>query len=179
MSVDYKKSVGVFGFALPLGFLLVLMLGLLIGKSWVSKRYQQKSTAYEQSQNRQRQIAQLDKKVKVQRERLSQWKSLIDQGSRRAVMNQWKAAGASFKAKEFKMDLPIWKNKSSGLGAGVNQPSTQVSISFVATYRAMQLALLNVETYFPQMQLDSLQMTPSKDGYTLNVKTTHTIWTKN
>ena len=177
MNVDYKKSVGVFGLALPLLFFFALFIALFVGKSWVTKNYQKKAVVYEQSQNRQRQIVQLEKKVEAQSDSLKRWKALVESGTRRSFLDQWKLAGRPFKSKEFKMDLPAW-SKSQGLAQGVAQPATQVSISFVATFKAIQMALLDVETRFPQMQLDSLDLKPSGDGYTLEIQTKHTIWTK-
>ena len=41
----------------------------------------------------------------------------------------------------------------------------------------MQLALLEVETKLPHMQLDSLTMTPADDGESINFNTTFTVWT--
>ena len=60
----------------------------------------------------------------------------------------------------------------------MNQSASQVEMNFSATFRAMQMLLIEIESTLPQMQLDSLSMSPDTGGK-LNFKTIYTVWTKN
>ena len=70
-------------------------------------------------------------------------------------------------------------NYSEGLGKGISQPASQVEMKFTGTYRAMQLALMEVESKLPQLQLDSLVMAPDSGAKKINFTTKFTVWTKN
>ncbi len=84
-----------------------------------------------------------------------------------------------FSGKELTKTSHNWINYSDGIGKGIDQPASQVNMSFSATYRAMQLALLEMETKLPNMQLDSLTITPDTNSDSINFETTFTVWTGN
>lgn len=177
MKHRYQKAVGVFGFALPLLFFILLITVLLVAKGRVDDTHALRKQAYEQDLNTKRQIAQLEKKMHTEKETLSAWRKMLKTENRRTFGEHWKRATQTFKGKEFQSSLPAWKSQSAGLGKGVKQPASQVTLTFDATFRAMQIALMEMETTLPQMQLDSMSMKPSKEGRTMNFQTTFTLWT--
>jgi len=178
MAMDYKKSVAVFGLAIPMFVLLALIVAVFVAKSHVSSTYQRRVQSHQQAKNLVRRIIQSEKEVESQKALLQTWNTMITSETRRSFLQHWKDAGKFYKPKEFQMDLPSWSNESSGLGKGGSQSAVQVTMNFDGSYRAMQTALMKVETRLPQMQLDEMEMRPNKDGRTMNFKTTHTIWTK-
>lgn len=98
--------------------------------------------------------------------------------TRGTFVDHWKAAEEKFKGNELTRSPHNWINYSEGIGKGIDQPSSQVSMGFSATFRAMQLALMEVETKLPQMQLDSIIMKPEKNGGRINFSTQFTVWTQ-
>ncbi|NWK54876.1 hypothetical protein HW115_04600 [Verrucomicrobiaceae bacterium N1E253] len=179
MERNYKQSVTVFGLVLPMLFAVLCAVGLFIGLNYVNKTYQLKNRNYQQDQVVQREISLLKKQVVSQNETLSEWEALLAAENRRSFTQHWKDVGQTFKPNEFNMDLPTWQNQSRGLGKALpDQPASQVKMSFNATFRAMQTALMEIETRLPQLQLDSMKMKPSDNGKTLNFETTFTLWTE-
>lgn len=179
MEQDFKKSVAVFGLAIPMMVVALCVIALLVGKSKVNKSYQAKSQSYQKSQLVNQKMTMLKEKVAQESKVLDSWEVMLAAESRRSFTQHWKQVGQAFKSKEFQLELPSWKNKSSGLGSQVSQPASQVSMTFDATFRAMQIALMEMETRLPQMQLDSIQLKSGSDGETLNFKTQFTVWTAN
>ena len=177
MKGNYQKAVGLFGLAIPLFFLVLLISAVLVGKGRVDDTYRLRQQAFDQDLNTRRQIAQLENKMHSEKERLNAWQKMLAAENRSSFTDHWKRASRSFKGKEFQSSLPVWKSQSAGLGKGVKQPASQVTMSFDATFRAMQIALMEMETSLPQMQLDSMSMNPNKEGRTMNFQTTFTLWT--
>lgn len=179
MEQDFKKAVAVFGLVLPVLLIVALIVAVIVGKGRVTKTYKTRQAAYQQSQMQQKQLQLLRQKVAQEKEVLESWEALLAKESRRSFTQHWKEVGQSFKSREFQLELPTWQNQSSGLGQGHSQPASQVSMNFDATFRAMQIALLKMETRLPQMQLDSISMKLGQDGQTLNFQTQFTVWTAN
>ena len=176
METNYKKSVALYGLALPMLFLLLLIVAAVIAKGRVSDTYQKRELIHQQGLITNLQIKKLTKKVEAEKEILDSWTTMLSEDSRSSFAESWKEAGHSFERNEFQSDLPAWKSKSSGLGNKLKQPASQVTMIFDASFRAMQTALIEMETKLPQMQMDSMSMKPNKNGRTMDFTTTFTVW---
>lgn len=177
MSDYYKQPVAVFGLALPL--LVVVLIGgvALYMTSSVSREYAVKKKKYDESQIAKRQSMELLAKVNENRKLLSGWDHMMRTETRGTFLDHWKEAEKKFTGKELTKSSHNWTNYSEGLGRGIAQPASQVKMTFLATYRAMQTALMEMESTLPQMQLDSLTITPDSNGKAINFDTTYTVWT--
>ena len=173
----YKQSVTVFGIAIPL-FLMVVIAGVaLYMSSSTAKEYKRKKKSYDKAQIAMKQTMELQGKVQKRSKYLREWDHMLTTETRGTFLEHWKTAEKKFSGKELTKTSHNWVNFSEGLGKGIDQPASQVNMSFSATYRAMQLALMEMETKLPHMQLDSLTMTPSTNGESINFNTTFTVWT--
>ena len=173
----YKQSVTVFGIAIPLG-LMVLMGGIaMYMASSTSAEYKKKKVAYDQAQTAMKETVALQGQLQKSSEYLESWDKMMKTETRGSFLEHWKVAEKKFTGKELTKTSHNWTNYSDGMGKGINQPASQVKMSFSATYRAMQLAMMEMETKLPQMQLDSMTMTPSSNGESLNFETKFTVWT--
>ena len=179
MNSDYKKSVAVFGMLIPVLLILGLTIVVFLKASGVHKEHEAKAQQQKIDAMARMQNAALEKKLSTQKEKLASWKAILAKEDRRTFLEHWKDVRKHFKAREFTGERPVWKNTSSGLGEDVDHSASEVVMQFDATYRAMQQAFLEVETKLPQMQLDSLKMSPNKDSGTLHFTTTYTVWTNN
>jgi len=178
MSSYYKNSVAVFGIALPLLGIGLLGAGAYYGSSVISKKYKVKKVAYDKAQVAERHTLQLQAQVGQNGATLKNWQNLLSTETRSTFVDHWKVAEGKLSGNEFTRAQHNWLNYSEGLGKGVLQPASQVEMTFAATYRAMQMALLEIESELPQLQLDSLTMSPGAAGGKLNFKTTYTVWTQ-
>ena len=173
----YKQSVTVFGIAIPLGLMLVVGLAAMYMSSSTSAEYKKKKLVYDQAQSAMKETVALQGKLQKTSKYLEEWDHMLKTETRGSFLEHWKTAEQRFSGKELTKTSHNWLNYSEGLGKGINQPASQVNMSFSATYRAMQLALMEMETKLPQMQLDSMTMTPSSNGESLNFNTKFTVWT--
>ncbi len=176
MNNDYKKSVLIFGMAVPILLIVLLTGGVLWKASSIHAEYEQKVAEKKKAKLQRIQNLVMQKKVKAHEKELSAWKALIKNETRASFNHHWKEVEAQFKAKEFIKERPVWKNNSTGLGKGVKQSASEVVITYDATFRNMQIALLEMETRLPQMQLDSFSMKPNPQTGLIHFKTTHTVW---
>ncbi|MCP5538315.1 MAG: hypothetical protein H7A51_19040 [Akkermansiaceae bacterium] len=177
MNDYYKQSVAVFGIGLPMLLMAIIAGVALYMTSSVSSEYTVKKKKYDQSQLAMRQNMELQGKVKNNEKLLAEWDRLMRTETRGTFLEHWKQAEKKFTGKELTKSSHNWVNYSEGLGKGVSQPASQVNMSFSATYRAMQTALMEMESTLPNMQLDSLTMTPDSGGKVIDFKTTFTVWT--
>lgn len=179
MNSYYKKSIIVFGLALPLLCMVAIIGASLYMVSSTEKKFKAKSVEYAKAKAEERKIAQLQKVVGATGHHVKKWQHMLDTETRGTFDEHWKTAGKNFTDQEFTRAPHNWVNYSEGLGKGISQPASQVEMKFTGTYRAMQLALMEVESKLPQLQLDSLVMAPDSGAKKINFTTKFTVWTKN
>lgn len=179
MNSYYKQSVIVFGWVIPLLLMLAVILGMFYWSSDIDAKYKKKKSAYGRAQKAQQKMMELQGRVGQTGPLLASWENMLSTETRGTFLEHWKTAESKFSGRELTRSPHSWVNYSDGLGRGLKQPASQVNMSFSATFRAMQLALMEVESKLPQMQLDSLTMVPEEgNSNTLNFKTTFTVWTQ-
>ena len=177
MKEYYKQPIVVFGIVLP-----ILVMGVFGGVAYhmsssVTDDYKKKKIIYDKAQQEMSQMMAMQGKIQKTSVQLKRWDKLLARESRGTFLEHWKEAEKKFSGRELTKTSHNWVNYSEGIGKGTSQPSSQVNMSFSATFRAMQLAMLEMETNLPQMQLDSLIMTPAANGQKMNFETQFTVWT--
>jgi hypothetical protein len=177
MNEYYKKSVAVFGMGIPLLLMVVIGGVALYMSSSVGADYEKKKKTYDTAQKTLRETMELQGKVKRNAEQLKAWDQLMATETRGSFLEHWKTAEKKFSGKELTKSSHNWTNYSQGIGLGASQSASQVNMSFTATFRAMQLALMEMESQLPNMQLDSIKMTADSSGKAINFNTTFTVWT--
>ena len=177
MSEHYRQPIAVFGFILPIVVMTILAGAMLSYTSSVKNKFASKKRAYDVSQEAKRQVMRLRAEVATNKSQMDAWDNLLRTETRGTFLEHWKNAAKNFNGKELTKSSRSWINYSEGMGKGVSQPSSQVIMSFVGTYRAMQSALMELETALPTMQLDSLDIEQDGNGSGVKFKTTYTVWT--
>ncbi len=177
MNEYYKKSVALFGMGIPLLLMAVIGGVALSMSSSVGADYKKKKKAYDMAQKTLRETMQLQGKVNENAGFLKAWDHLMATETRGSFLEHWKTAEKKFSGKELTKSSHNWINYSEGIGRGVSQPASQVNMSFTATFRAMQLSLMEMESKLPNMQLDSIKMTADNSGKAIKFNTTFTVWT--
>lgn len=178
MTSQYEKPILTLGLFLPLGLILLLIL-ILLGISFkINKNFKVKKGIYDKAQTELKQKKQLEQVVAHNEPLVTIWEESINKETRGSFVEHWKNAEKKFRGAELIRHLPQWRNESVGIGQGSKQPASQVDVSFIGTFRAMQQAFMEVETNLPQMQLDSMTMKPNKNGKLIDFKASYTVWTK-
>ena len=67
---------------------------------------------------------------------------------------------------------------TGGIGAVSGQPSVQLALAFRGTFGALQSTFLELETKMPQLQLDSMKLSPQRTGNVLEAQLLYTAWEK-
>lgn len=176
MSDYYRQPIAVFGLIIPSAVMAILAGAVLFYTVSVKEQYALKKQKYDASLAAMRQVKMLRAQVQQNRNSLNTWDQLLQSETRGTFLEHWKNAAKGFSGKELTKSSRSWNNYSDGLGKGVSQPSSQVSMSFVGTYRAMQTALMRLETTLPMMQLDSMDVKLDDNGKGVHFSTTHTVW---
>ena len=179
MNEYYKKPVILLGLVVPVLVMLLLMSSVYYGHSKLNKSYQVKKLSFDKAEKARQNTLDLQVKVAMNNNELVKWEGLLANENRGTFVDHWKEAEQKFSGKELTRTPHTWLNYSPGIGKDVKQPSSQVTMAFSATYRAMQATLMEVESKLPQMQLDSISMKPDEVGGRVNFTTKFTIWTQN
>jgi hypothetical protein len=96
------------------------------------------------------------------------------------VTTNLRLIGDELPSKEFQRTAFERLGNSSGIGQATAQKSTGIRFNLRGTYRAVQEALLELETRMPNLQLQSLAITPNEPSETslLNFQVIYTVWEK-
>lgn len=179
MNTNYKKAVVVFGLVLPL-LLIALLTGLVLhAKGRVEETYAKRNASYQKNSMLDLKVAKLRQELALSEDAAKRDEELLKSVDRRSFTKKWKDVGGSFKSNEFGFSLPVWKPGGVGLGSGQGSSASLVTMTFSGTYRAMQEALVEVESDLPQMQMNSMVIVPDANAEKLNFKTSFTLWTQN
>lgn len=179
MNDRYKKSILLFGVVLPLFLIGVLLVIGLVKLNGFNAECKKREVDFEKYKIVELQFKVIKEKAKTNSEDLEFWEELMESETRGSLITHLNKIQSEFKTKNFKKVSHNWINVSKGIGLGANQPASQLKISFVGTYRAMQQAMLGFETRLPQLQLDSLVMEPvGEESNLIKFDTVFTLWTK-
>lgn len=177
MSDYYRQPIAVFGLIIPMVVMIILTGAVLFYTASVRDQYAVKKQKYDASLAAMRKVKMLRAQVQKNRSGLNAWDQLLQNETRGTFLEHWKDATKGFSGKELTKASRSWNNYSEGIGKAVSQSSSQVSMSFVGTFRAMQTALMRLETTLPTMQLDSMDVKLDDNGKGVHFSTTHTVWT--
>ncbi|MGJ8661398.1 MAG: hypothetical protein ACSHXL_05125 [Bacteroidota bacterium] len=178
MSELYKKSIFIFGVIIPVLILSLIVVAVSMKAQSTRSSYETKRTAYDQAQMTIMMTKQLKAKADSNRNQLKFWESLMTRETRGTFIDHWKLAEGKFTEMELNKTSHNWINQSTGLGNNAVLPASQVKMTFLGTFRAMQLSLLELETKLPQLQLDRMNIKASTDSNLLSFDTTFTLWTQ-
>jgi hypothetical protein len=187
----YRQSITLFGIVIPLLLVAVLVGGVYYFHSQVKTSYQSKVSAYSASEQKRQSADNLEKQMTKERANLGRWTSesgLVKPEALVAFRNNLKDIESKLPPDQFKVANFERLAAKAGFGASSAQNSSQLSLTLRGTFRNVQLALLELETKMPQLQLQDLKITPpstsgagagqSTQTGSLNFQATYTAWEK-
>ena len=174
----YRQPIILFGIALPL-----LASAALVGiaaslKSQVVDSFNAKETSVKAAAMGVIAAQALETEVSIQRPQMQHWSSQLALETKSLVNKNLKEIAEHIpNKKELVFSNSEPSATKAGFGSVSAQNSSQVSLSFRATYRTMQLALLELETRMPQLQAGAIKIVPSPtQSSLLNFQVTYTAW---
>lgn len=178
MNPYYKQSVIVLGVVAPLA-LIVILLGVAfnyLGK--LEKTYEQRKVTYAGFQKHEQQREVLEKKVSEQEVHMGRWNKLLSEPSSTSVNDLIGQAQKRYEGKKFVLTSFRRTGTSGGIGSVSDQQSVQLVLAFRGTFSALQNTFLELETKLPQLQLDSMLLSPKPGANVLEAKLNYSAWEK-
>ena len=176
MNPYYKESVFFFGVIIPLLVVVSVFVIMLRYKGKLEDSYRLKKSAYVEIQKIEKQRLALESKVATQDPHMKRWMALFDKPTASSVNGFLTQVQKKFAGEEFQQIAFRRGNSSGGIGGASAQPSIQIQLGFRGTYSALQNAFVELETSMPQLQLDSMKVTPNVNRKVLNADLVYTAW---
>ncbi len=175
----YRQSIIVFGFVLPAMVCAVVAGGGIFLKSKAESSFAEKQTLYKSSERSQKDSQTIEKDISQKRSSVEHWNTQMGRETANSIASALKEIGDKLPPKEFQQTAVEYPAGAVGFGTASAQSSTQVRLSFRATYRTMQRAFIELETLMPQLQLNELKIDPATNSATsMNFSVGYTAWQK-
>lgn len=158
----YRQPILLFGLALPVLGIAVMIGGGIYLKNQVVGSCDTKQKLYNAVEGKRRSVSKIENAVVKQRDHLERWNKLLDEDSLSTVNANLREIIAKLPQKEIqKGGFERSPTTASNISA---QKSSEIRVSFRATFRTMQRALLELETRMPNLQLLELRISPNIAG---------------
>ena len=173
----YRQPIILFGIVLP-----ILVGAAVVGVSSVLKSQVVDSfnTKEKDAKNALMGVAaarEVEAQVNSHRPQMARWNVQLGLETKSLVNKNLKEIAEHLPSKEIIFGGGDPSVAKAGFGSVSAQNSSQVSISFRSTFRTMQLALLELETRMPQLQLQELNILPNpSQSSLLNFQVNYTAW---
>jgi len=173
----YRQAILVFGFILPGLAAAATIAGLLYLKGELNTSRTEKRDLFAKNEKTAREILKIEARLTRQRPLAALWAGLLEKETARSLTETFEDLRSKLPETEFKET----SNRSAERGAFSTSPaypSTEVQLSFRATYRGMQTAFLEIESRLPQLQLQALKIERTQSEPTLTFQAVYTAWKK-
>lgn len=178
MNEYYKQPVIIFGLALPLlGLVLLLSIGLHY-RSKFENGYEVRKGQYVAFQKVAKQREALEARVGGQGRLMKRWMNLLEETPDSSVNAVFSDLQKRYSSSELQQTSTRSSPASGGIGGASKQPATQLQMGFRGTYRGLQNAFLEMETRMPQLQLETFKLRKETGRNLLNAEVTYTAWLK-
>ena len=174
----YKNSIIIFGIALPLLIIMIVVGIFAFVRAKVDTSYENKSAHYSGYKMNRLGAMKVEEELGHERKELERWQKLLKQETFSLVTTNLRTIAEEMPAKEFQQTAFERLPNAGGLAPISPQKSSGLKFNFRGTYRTMQQVFLRLETMMPNLQLYELSMAPntSQDSNLLNFQVTYSAW---
>lgn len=174
----YTQSIVFFGFVIP-----VLITAIIIGigfaaKSKMSKSFALKKVNYKTYTMNMQKAKADEAAIGAKRADMVRWEKLVSNSTATTVSSNLRQIEKTIDPKELQPTGQQFPTTKSGFATVNSQKSSQVELSFRATFRSMQKVLLDLETRMPQLQLQEFRIKPNNNSQSLAFDVSYTSWEK-
>lgn len=175
--MHYRQSILFFGLVLPLILAVALAGGAFYARQSVGTSFALKEKQFKSYQQNQAGTESLEAELASKRDSVKRWKTLLSEETKSQVNNHVRKLQEALPSKEFQQTSTNYPPSIGGFGSVSAQRSSQIRLGFRGTYRALQRALLELETRMPQLQLQEIRIDATSTQASLNnVDVTYTAW---
>lgn len=171
----YQQSIILFGMVIPVIIAAAVVAGGYVMKNKMADSFEIKKTHYRSHHAARSEVAKLEQAVSGLRPHLERWDAALNKEIASEMGTSLREITAKMPDKEIQQTAFNPSANAGGLGGA--HPSTQVSIGFRGTFRALQKTFLELETRMPQLQVEDLSLEPvATSGFLLNMQVNYTAW---
>jgi hypothetical protein len=175
----YRQSIILFGFVVPLAICAAVVGGGVILKSKTSASFLEKQSLFKSAENDRVGALGIEAQISKKRPHMERWLSQVEKETANSITSHLKQIGDKLPAKEFQQTAVEYPTGKAGFATSSAQDSSQVRLAFRGTFRSVQLALAELESRMPQLQLQEFKIDPSTaTTSSLNFQVTYTAWEK-
>jgi len=173
----FRQSILFFGFVLPALALGAVGGGCIYLRGKIQDSYAKKAKIHSAYRQESMKARALEAKIAQKRPYLEDWAKTVSTqtiSDFTALLNQIQK---KLPPEELRR-LPFNIGKKSGLGAASAQNAISIDLRYMASFRAMQRALLEMESRMPQLQVNALDISRSPQSKVLKFHISYTAWEK-
>ena len=174
----YRQSIILFGFVVPFAICAAVVGGGVVLKSKTSVTFLEKQSLFKSAENDRVGALGIEAQISKKRSHMERWLSQVEKETANSITSHLKQIGDSLPAKEFQQTAVEYPSGRAGFATASAQDSSQVRLAFRGTYRSVQLALAELESRMPQLQLQDFKIDPASSTSSLNFQVTYTAWEK-
>jgi hypothetical protein len=174
----YRQSIILFGFVVPFVICAAVVGGGMVLKSKTSAIFLEKQSLFKSAENDRVGALGIEAQISKKRPHMERWISQVEKETANAITSHLKQIGDKLPPKEFQQTAVEYPTGKSGFATPSAQDSSQVRLAFRGTFRSVQLALAELESRMPQLQLQEFKIDPASSSSSLNFQVTYTAWEK-
>jgi hypothetical protein len=175
----YRQSIILFGFVVPFVICAAIVGGGVVLKSKTSATYLEKQALFKNAENDRVGALGIEAQISKKRPHMERWVSQVEKETANSITSHLKQIADSLPAKEFQQTAVEYPTSRTGFASMSAQDSSQVRLAFRGTFRSVQLALAELESRMPQLQLQELKIDPTgASTSSLNFNINYTAWEK-
>lgn len=166
------------GFLGPVFILGIVFLMLNAKKAGIQKQADERAKVFAANKRSAIVTKGLQEQIKTYEARMENWEQILEEsdvgtvtGILKEISNQH-GSGEKFRQNDFK-----FVNQKTGVGSVSGRPNVTYNLSLDGTYQTLQKSILILESKLPNLHLNTLKLTPQKDGPLLNAELSYTAWT--
>jgi len=177
-SVNYKKSIVIFGLILPLTLLVVAFVMFSRYKSNFDKTYKEREEMHSFIQRNQASIKQTKAEIKPYEPYQEQWSDSLGEEVAFQINTVLSDLKYKYDETEFRQTSFSVSSTTSKYSKTLSIGSSKVTLTFQGNYYTMQKALIELESQLPHYHLDKLNISKQPTDDFLKFELNYTVWRK-
>lgn len=176
--MNYRKAILLYAYAIPVGLALLLAVALLLAPAKFNASQQGKMSDYLAYTNLNQQASSMDAKMSSKRELVAAWRAALENESGATLNELLQSHFKTLDGKQLEQTSTGRPSGGSGLTVSGGQAASRLQLEFRGGFEPMQTTLLVMESKLPQLQMESMEITPDPGGDGLKFGFVYTAWEK-
>ena len=179
MNPRFKIGIILFGILLPLLVIGFILSFISSRKNKVEAEYASRQSSFKLQKHQEQVVKGLGVRLSRFDDRKDEWDVLLNNSDIGTVTGLLKEISTEYSGTEtFKSNEFNFVNKKTGIGAASEQPSVIFTVSLSGTFTSIQQGLLSLESRMPNLNLNSMKISPDPGSSLLLAELSYSAWKK-